>query len=385
MLFSYFFGTVRIDISSGYPDRFFDAAFKCGIFFRTVKPKKGFRDAVIIHAKDEGRATKLLFDSGCVFSVTRRGFPEAAFRLIKSPGLIAGAILSAALVILCNSYVWEVRISGAEDVPKSEIAAAAEKAGIFRGMKKSGADEREAANVIINECPGVSFAAVNVRGAVAFVDVRERETHEVFDKSGSSDLVAAFSGVVTAINVRSGDVLVRVGDTVSKGDVLVTGTRIYESGLTYLMRSEGEIFASVNNEFTVSVPLVSEERVLSGRETVKKSINFLTNRLNISINSSQIPIDCDIIYEEKNLSFFGMKLPVCLSTVRCRETVVRRIEKAAEEAEAEAFSEYAEILESLAAGGKLVASDMSSGVENGEYVIRFRAEYVTDIAAEKQN
>ncbi len=385
MLFSYFFGTVRIDISSGYADRFFDAAFRCGVFYRTVKPKEGFRDALLIRAKDEGRAKKLLSEAGCVFSLTHRGFPEAAFRLIKSPGLIAGAILSAALVILCNSYVWEVRISGAEDVPKSEIAAAAEKAGIFRGMKKSGADEREAANVIINECPGVSFAAVNVRGAVAFVDVRERETHEVFDKSGSSDLVAAFSGVVTAINVRSGDVLVRVGDTVSKGDVLVTGTRIYESGLTYLMRSEGEIFASVNNEFTVSVPLVSEERVLSGRETVKKSINFLTNRLNISINSSQIPIDCDIIYEEKNLSFFGMKLPVYLSTVRCRETVVRRVEKTAEEAETEAFSEYAEILESLAAGGNLVASDMSSGVENGEYVIRFRAEYVTDIAAEKQN
>ncbi|MBO4217557.1 MAG: sporulation protein YqfD [Clostridia bacterium] len=385
MLFSYLIGTCRIDIASGYADRFFDAAFRRGVSFRTVTPEAGFIKSAVIYAKDERKAEKLLSDAACEYRITRKGLPQAVLRLIRSPGVIVGVVLSAVLAAVCSGYVWEVRVSGSPDIPKSEIVAAAEKAGVFRGMKKSGADEREAANAIISECPDVAFASVNIRGAVAFIDVRERETHEVTDSAGASDLVAAFSGVVTGMNVRSGDILVRIGDTVSAGDVLVTGTRIYESGLTYLMRSVGEVYASVNTDFTVSVPLVGEETVLTGRETVKKSVNFLTNRLNIAINSSKIPANCDIIYEERNLSLFGMRLPVYISTVRYRETERIRTEKTAEEAEAEAFAEYAEILESLAAGGELIASDMRSGVSNGEYVITFRAEYITDIAAEKQN
>ena len=385
MLFSYLRGTCRIDIASGYTDRFFDAAFRCGLAFRTIRPREGFVKAAVIHLRDERRAEKLLEDTGCRYVISRRGFPVAAIRLAKSPGLIVGAVLSAALVIFCGAFVWEVRITGNVDLPSSEISAAAEKAGIFRGMKKAGADEREAANVIMNECPEISFASVNIRGAVAFVDVRERETHEIFDKSVPSDLVASCAGVVTGMNVRSGDALVRVGDTVSEGDLLVTGTRIYESGLTYLMRSVGEIYASVNTSFTVSVPFVTEETVLTGRETVKKSVIFLTNRLNISINTSQTPENCDIIYEERNLTLFGMKLPVFISTVRYRETETKRTERTPDEAKAEAFSEYSEILEELAAGGKLIATDVRSGEEDGCYVISFRAEYITDIAAEIQN
>ena len=50
-----------------------------------------------------------------------------------------------------------------------------------------------------------------------------------------------------------------------------------------------------------------------------------------------------------------------------------------------AFSEYSEILEGLAAGGRLIAADAVSGEADGEYVISFRAEYITDIAAEIQD
>ncbi len=382
MLFDYLRGTCRVGIRSGYSDRFFDAAFKRGIAFRTAEPDEGFRRAFVIRRRDKRRVEDLLGASGCDYSLSERGLPTAAAALMKSPGLIVGAVLAIILTVICGSFVWEVRVFGNVDLPESVISAAAEKAGVFRGMKKSGVDERTAANVIINECPDVGFAAVNIRGGVAFVEVRERESHEIFDFKCSSDLVASCAGVITDIRIKCGDALVRVGDTVGEGDLLVTGTRVYDSGLTYMMRSVGEIYASVNNAFTVSVPLVDEETVLTGRETVRKSINFLSKRLNISINSSQTPDNCDIISEERNITLFGMKLPVYISTVRYRETETVRRERTAEEARNIACAEYEEILESIAAGGKLIAADAAAEERDGAFVIDFRVEYITDIAAE---
>jgi similar to stage IV sporulation protein len=96
-----------------------------------------------------------------------------------------------------------------------------------QGVKIFGSNKikgKEVANILLSEYPEISWAGVNIKGNKAFVKIVEKsEIPEVYNPEQKYNLVADADGVITTYYLKKGFPVVSKGDTVKKGQLLVSG------------------------------------------------------------------------------------------------------------------------------------------------------------------
>ena len=147
------------------------------------------------------------------------------------------------------------------------------------------------------DCPGIVKAirkeyndivwvSASIDGSRLKIQIKENE--DTFPEEGEEtsaedekpvDLVAAADGVITKIVTRSGVPQVHVGDTVKKGDILVLGRVevVNDSrevvGYQY-HRSDADVFADTQMEYTDTLSLEYQEKVYDGKKKYQPFIRL---------------------------------------------------------------------------------------------------------------
>jgi similar to stage IV sporulation protein len=108
--------------------------------------------------------------------------------------------------------------------------------------------------------------------------VRETVAADVVSTAQPSNLVAACDGQIVSVTAYGGKSEVRAGQTVRKGDVLVSGV-IDSEALGYrLVRARGEVIANVTKRFLASAPLETVEKVTTGNVKTEKTIKIFSKK-----------------------------------------------------------------------------------------------------------
>lgn len=233
------------------------------------------------------RFARLCEDGGIEHGyVTESGIPAFAVAAIKRPGLILGAV--AALLLLCigERVIWGVRVVGADDViSATEVRELFADAGVYPGAAISGINGDHSAAHATAKSDRLAWAAVNIRGTTAVIEVRSQVTPEktedpfaVFD---GVNLVAARDGLVVDLEIISGKPAVRCGDTVRAGELLVSGV-IDSTRIGFrLTHSEGVVRAETLHTVSACVPYKYQKREYSGESELDVWINFFSKRIDI--------------------------------------------------------------------------------------------------------
>ena len=171
--------------------------------------------------------------------------------------------------------IWVVQVVGNTETPTGDILAVARQRGVAIGARM---DRLDIKGLQINgpdDLPTLSWITVNPNSCVARVEVTERiPTPEVIDLSVPSDIVALRDGRILRVEVRSGRRLVRDGEAVTAGTVLITGRVETDLG-EKLYRSYGEVWAETHRRITVSVPLLYTRPVPEGTVICRPTVSFL--------------------------------------------------------------------------------------------------------------
>jgi similar to stage IV sporulation protein len=200
----------------------------------------------------------------------------------------------------------------------------------------------------------VSWISINRRGGVAYVNVIDRIDHgEEEKKEGYSNIVASASAVIEEITVIHGVAKVKAGDSVKKGDLLISGVLPEESGGGFCY-AEGIVLGRVSDSIDVSVPLEQEVKVSENRRLLSldiKIFGFSLNILNRGRNSEEL---CDIIKSNRSAHLLGKRLPI--SVLREYESVSETELKTlpADEVVAIARRQMAELLSEKLEGATLI-------------------------------
>ena len=96
-----------------------------------------------------------------------------------------------------------------------------EKYGVREGALKSALDLKEIERNLLLEIEELKWAGVSLEGAYMNIQIVERLMEPPADES--MDLFAAKDGLVMDILVLAGQAAVEPGDTVKKGDLLISG------------------------------------------------------------------------------------------------------------------------------------------------------------------
>lgn len=138
--------------------------------------------------------------------------------------IVIGPILVGLMLFAFSSFVWFVEVTGAEIVEQGAILDGAARLGLRPGAWKGQLNLKQLGTDLPLEVPGLGWAAVEIHGTVAIIEVAEKqrpkEPQQYADEM-SRDVIATRDGLVQSVMIMAGLPLVHEGQVVKAGDILI--------------------------------------------------------------------------------------------------------------------------------------------------------------------
>lgn len=302
-----------------------------------------------VRASDARRLAKAAEEIGLRLTlVERRGLPALFFSYRHRFGLLVGGLIALLLLFFSSRVVWDVRITGNERIPTGEIETLLAENGLSAGVSLRKIHAGELENRVLLATDKLSWLSVNLSGTVAYVQVMEAVFPPEQKEMSPANLVATADGQIETIQLYRGKSLVKVGQAVRMGELLVSGIADTGAGGFRYTRAAGEVLARTEREITVEIPfVVTEERTLA-KKVAQVNLHFFGRTAKIYKRTGKIGEKCAIIEVQKGLDRMGLfHVPVFLTDtlIETRESVF--VLRAREEVLELAYRELSALLEGL--------------------------------------
>ena len=244
------------------------------------------------------------------------------------------------LLWIGSHFLWGIKIEGNYSVTDDLITDYLHENGIYYGMPLSKIPIYELKTNLRNTYDEITWISIYLEGTNLHIALKENDTikPENTNTSDYSDLIADETGVVDSIFVRQGTAMVKAGDEVAKGDVLILGKvdipaddgTIKE---TRLCKPDGDIYIVYDYPINEQISLEYLTKEYTGRYIEKKEF-FFCNK-NIPIPFLKIPyIKYDTVSETIALPVFDLlSIPLEIKNIKFREYQIIRKKYTNSEAE----------------------------------------------------
>ncbi len=285
-LWNYIRGYVIIYVTGLSVERFINLAANRGIFIWDVIPQRN-RVVMKASAKNIEQLRECGIKTGCRFEIEGEyGLPVFLRRCAGRKAYVSGFLALAAAMYIMSSFIWTVRVVGAERINADEIIESCRQNGLAPGKLKYGLDLYELGEKLMLEYSDISWIALNLEGTGVTVNIVETiPKTQYVEREKPMDVVASSDGIIESIAVSSGSAVVKEGDEVKKGDILIScavplrdGEEI--TGEKYVSAS-GEVKAVKEYELEGSSPLNYNEKVFTGKTKTDYSVNIGENNINV--------------------------------------------------------------------------------------------------------
>ena len=293
-----------------------DISLATSILIRSSVPSRIDADGCLIIRERDFPKIQTLFKGRIEFEYSDTlGLYGKINKLRHKSALVCASIISLFLLIISSDTVWDVRIEGNVNIPSADISLRLEECGLAIGDLWSRIDRSSVELKYLDSDHRISWININRRGSVAYVSVIEGETDEGGKEEGYrySNIVASTDCVIEEITVYHGMAMVKPGDVVKKGDILIVGV-IPEGAGGGFCAADGVVVGRINDKISVEVDRKYEKKTLRENKIYSISLNFFKKSLNIFKLYGNLTNKCDIIDTEKTYLLFGKcRLPFSVS------------------------------------------------------------------------
>ena len=298
------FGYRKFIVDSEDIARTAEIFLRCGIsirfygnsFYADIKKSKAIEKALLGNVKFQ--KSELL------------GFGGFILKNKKRFGILFAILFTVLAFAVSQDKVWDIRVEGCESGKEQNIISDLEKCGFTIGSNWSKIDMSRTEVDFLSKSNDVSWININRRGTVAYVTVIDKSSYsEPEENVGYSNVISEYDAVIEEITVMRGIAMVKAGDTVKKGDLLISGVIPEELGGGFCY-AEGTIIGRISDRIEVSVSDYKEEKIIEKKKISKFSVKILGFSVNIFKSYRNSSEKCDIIEEKKELSIFKRRIPI---------------------------------------------------------------------------
>ncbi len=270
-LFYFLKGYVIIDIIDAKTEQLLQIAAEYHIRLWNISPSSAYCST---------RDVKRLLDICEAEGVSVKIAKECSLLLFLKKGAGGIMLFSAAMALLfviSAGYVWEIEVNGCNSDTAAKVLEILEEQGLRVGVKKSTLPNGKVLrDSIIYNIDGVHWAWVNLDGTLARVEVSYSPMHEPQpDENEPCNVAAAVDGRIVSVSAWSGRKCAAVGQTVSAGEILISGA-MPGGTLTepYMLSADGEVLAETVHTEACSIPLVKTYESDMGEVFLRKSLRI---------------------------------------------------------------------------------------------------------------
>ncbi len=136
-------------------------------------------------------------------------------------GLVVGLVLATAFIVWFSGRTWKISVDvvgeNAETI-RAEVLQILAENGIKEGAKKTKLENKAIEKLLVNGAPEASLVVADKEGVKLNITIKGISLPK---KTIDGKIVARYSGQIVSIRGQTGDLLVNIGDIVSKGQVLI--------------------------------------------------------------------------------------------------------------------------------------------------------------------
>lgn len=317
---------IEVVITGEKTERFFNLCSHHGIIlYDIILSEENCRFK--LQAKDFFNLKPLVKKSGIKIKIIQKQGPIFWFKKqTKRKLFFTAPFLGLLLLWIASHFLWNIQIDGNYSITNDILKDFLKSQGVYYGMPLSEIPIAKLKTSLRNQYEEVTWVSIYLKGTSLQILLKENDG-EIIKKEEpqnyGENLVASFDGIVESVLIRQGTLMVKKGDSVKKGDVLISGKVEIpaEDGSLQEVRycrADGDICLTCEYPVYESLNKTYQEKVYTGRE--KKKIMVCTNKKNYLLPFAGIPYSSyDTLTEDienRFTDFFSSLLKIKKITVR---------------------------------------------------------------------
>lgn len=370
-------GYLRIRVSGFSPERFMNLCSNKGILLWKIE-REGDVYYMNIHLDGFRALRPIVRKTGTKVAVLERcGLPFFLPKLFRRKAFIGGLMLAVAFWMISSLFIWDIQTAGNYRITDDVFNTFLREQQVTVGMKKSGLDIGALEKEIRRTFPEITWASARLSGTKLLIEIKENDAPIITQQAAAemgSELVTDYDGTIVAIIVRSGVPMVKVGDAVAKGDVLVAGNvPVYNEDATvreYLyVDADADIWLEHAMSFTARLPFDYIQKEYTGRTKKRFYLRIGNHEWKMPQERPFLVYD-SLIRESRPLVFEKLSIPVYQGSYTYREYKNVEHEYTLEQAEALLSEKLRTFLASLEEKGvQIIEKDVKIDTNGGSWVI----------------
>ncbi len=248
-------GWVRFEAHGGFPERMLNLAARQSIAVWGAYRLEDGGLSACTSATAYPRLREPAKRAGVHLKLVKKGgFPFVRNHYSKRTGLLAGVVAFIVLLLATQAFVWRVEVNGNTRVDTAAITQNLAELGVRPGVLRRKLDARDIERQMLLRLPDLGWIAVNLQGGVAEIRIHERTLPPPnLDSGAPCNIIASQAGQITYLEVYEGQTMVKVGDTVAAGDIIVSGMAGKEDGRQRLVHANARVLAEVPASLQVHI------------------------------------------------------------------------------------------------------------------------------------
>lgn len=280
-------GIITVEASGTSFERFMNIcrANEIEIFnIRSFENKFSFQ----MNAKDFKSLKPIVMKTGCRLKIVeKRGIPFFMFRYRKHYCFLVGLTIAFLMLYLLSMFLWKVEFDGNQAITDNVLMKFLTAIDVGIGDKISEIDCNKIEEELRKQYDEITWASVELSGTKMIVHIKENDGFiGTQEKNDVGNLVSAYDGEIMSIVTRKGTASVKRGDTVSCGDMLVSGEVIVyndakEKVGSYYVTADADVLIKTNIPYTDRIDCCYEYKLYTGRKKDYFLLSFFNKTLEI--------------------------------------------------------------------------------------------------------
>ncbi|MCC9294224.1 sporulation protein YqfD [Clostridium sp. MT-14] len=273
-------GIILIEIQSLIPEKFINLMWENDICIKNIKKKSITTMTMEIDLKDYGKVENIARKTSTrIKIIKRRGITFFIIRIKRKITLVLGVILFAAIIYYLSTFIWNIKIDSAEGIPPYTIRQQLKAYGIGPGTSKNKINVYRIEQKLMKDNDDIMWVKVRMQGSELNINVVEKKSPpDISMDNTPCNLVAKKDGKVLRVYTTLGTPVVKAGDEVKKGQILVKGEQGIE-GSTYSVHAAGYVICSTLYESSADVKIDNVKNIRTGKKVDNYYINLRGKKL----------------------------------------------------------------------------------------------------------
>ncbi len=320
----YFKNTIRIQISGDQVGRFLNLCSYHGICLEDIVQTEDSY-CMKLSAGDFFQIKGLLRKTNTRCRILEK--KGLFFRFKGQKGRLVfwmGPFLGIFLLWYLSGFLWSVQYIGNENLTEDMLNDYLLSRGVYFGMDLDRLPLAQLESDLRKEFETINWISVSLKGTCLEISLKENDVPLYEKQNPGMNLVSNVEGTVEQILIRRGTALVKPGDTVEKGTILIEGKVDIPAedgsmkGIQFC-HADGEVLIRSGITIMRTLPRQVEEKVYSGNQKQSRYLEIFGYPLSFEL-PTQIYENYDILDEKKSVSMFGIiPLPIQIGIRTYRE------------------------------------------------------------------